>query len=361
MIVETLELKDFRNYEDLKLELDPNINIFYGKNGQGKTNILEAIYLSSTTRSHRGSKDKEMIHFGCEEAHIKTVISKQKKHTTVDMQLRKRNAKGIAINHVPIRKAADLFGTLNVVVFSPEDLQLIKKGPLERRNFINQTICQIDKVYVYDLSYYHKALEQRNKLLKDIYFHPELKDTLEIWDMQLIESGRKLIKRRRELIDDLNKKIKPIHASITAGKEEIEVIYNANTTEEEYEQQFIKNRDRDLKEALTHVGPHRDDISFMVNGIDMRHFGSQGQQRTTALSLKIASIDLIWQTVNDLPVLLLDDVLSELDRDRQTLLLQYIKDIQTIITCTGFDDFVENRFHLDKVFEVDNGKVSIQS
>jgi DNA replication and repair protein RecF len=361
MIVKSLELSQFRNYENLKLEFDHHTNILFGNNGQGKTNVLEAIYMSGTSRSHRGSKDKEMIRFGSEEGHIRLLVEKNGTDIQIDLHLRKSKSKGIAINKVPIRKAGELFGVLNVVVFSPEDLQIIKAGPSERRYFMNQILSQIDKVYLYELSKYHKILNQRNQLLKDIYFNPSLKDTLDIWDEQMISSGIKIIERRRKLTEDLNRIIFPIHQDITAGKEKISILYEENTSAEEYRRNIERYRERDLKDGTTHVGPHRDDLSFLVNDIEMRHYGSQGQQRTCALSLKLSSIELMKSSVNDTPVLLLDDVLSELDSQRQNLLLEHIKNLQTIITCTGFDEFVKNRFHLDKVFEVDDGRVIARS
>lgn len=361
MIIKSLELNQFRNYENLKIEFDPHTNIFFGKNGQGKTNILEAIYMAGTSRSHRSAKDKEMIRFGADEAHIRLILNKNQMDIQIDLHLRKNKSKGIAINKVPIRKAGELFGILNVVVFSPEDLQIIKEGPSERRYFVNQILSQIDKLYLYELSKYHKILNQRNQLLKDIYFNPSLKDTLSIWDEQLILSGSKIIDRRKKLEEELNQIILPIHRDITGGKEEIRILYEENTSSEQYRENIRKCRERDMKDGTTHVGPHRDDLKFEVNGIDMRHYGSQGQQRTCALSLKLASIELMKNSVNDMPLLLLDDVLSELDSQRQNLLLEHIRNLQTIITCTGFDEFVKNRFQLDKVFEVDDANVIARS
>ena len=357
MIVKRLELNQFRNYESLDLSFDPHTNIIFGKNGQGKTNILEAVFMSSTSRSHRGSRDREMIRFGQREAHIRTTVWKDEQDIQIDLHLRSSKSKGIAINRVPIHRAADLFGILNAVVFSPEDLQIIKNGPQERRSFLNQSLSQLDKVYLHDLSMYHKALGQRNQLLKDSRFEPSLLDTLDIWDEQVLQYGIKIIRRREAFVDDINTCIVPIHREITGGKEQIQVIYEKNTEEKDFRRQLERMRERDLKEGTTHVGPHRDDLRFEANGMDMRTFGSQGQQRTCALSLKLSSIQIMENALQETPVLLLDDVLSELDSARQNLLLQSIQKIQTIITCTGYDDFIKNRFHLDKVFEVEDGKV----
>ena len=357
MIIQSLELSDFRNYEYLKLEFDEKINIICGENGQGKTNIPEAIVLCGTSHSHRGSKDREMIRFGCSEAHIRSRILKSQRQTDIDLHLRRQKTKGIAVNRLPLRRAAELIGVFSVVVFSPEDLRIVKSGPAERRNFINQTLCQTDQIYFHNLSRYHKVLQQRNQLLKDIADHPSLADTLEVWDLQLVDYGSKVIRRREQFIEELNRIIAPIHSSITGGREEICVIYGRNTTPEQFAADLEYSRQRDLRFQLTHIGPHRDDLQFRVNDIDMRDYGSQGQQRTCALSLKLSSIDLIRQDLKEEPVLLLDDVLSELDAQRRQDLLKYISGLQTIITCTGYDEFIQHHFSMDRIFEVSGGKV----
>ena len=360
MIIQSLELSDFRNYEYLKLEFDEKTNMICGANGQGKTNILESVVMCGTSHSHRGSRDREMIRFGCGEAHIRARVCREERQTDIDLHLHKNRSKGIAVNRRPLQKAAQLIGVFSVVVFSPEDLRIIKSGPAERRNFINQTLCQTDKIYFHDLSQYHKVLQQRNQLLKDIAEKPQLEETLELWDTQLLHYGIRIIRRREQFITDLNRMIAPIHSGITRGKEKICVDYEKNTTEEIFESDLIRNRQRDLRFQMTHTGPHRDDLKFRVNDIDMREYGSQGQQRTCALSLKLSSIHMIRQDLDEEPVLLLDDVLSELDSQRQMDLLQYISGLQTIITCTGFDEFIQNRFHPDRIFEVAGGSVTVR-
>lgn len=357
MIIKSIELSNFRNYDHLDISFDEGTNILYGNNAQGKTNILESAYISGTTKSHKGSKDKEMIHFGENESHIKTVVAKQEKEYQIDIHLKKNKAKGIAINKMPIKKASDLFGILNIIFFSPEDLNIIKNGPSERRRFIDAELCQLDKIYLSDLTNYNKILNQRNKLLKDIYFHPDLKETLPVWDMQLIEYGRKIIKRREQFIYELNEIVHNIHYKISGDKEELLVKYEPNIEDIFFEDELIRAKDRDLKFGQTSVGPHRDDLNFTIDDIDIRKYGSQGQQRTCALSLKLSEIKLVEKTINDMPILLLDDVLSELDSNRQNYLLNSIYDTQTIITCTGLDDFVKNRFKINKVFEVIDGQV----
>ncbi len=358
MIIESLELSNFRNYENLQVEFAPGINIFYGDNAQGKTNILEAVYLSCTTKSHKSSKDREMIRFGEEEAHLKLMVEKREVPFRIDMHLKKSKNKGIAVNQLPIKKASELFGIVNVIFFSPEDLQIIKNGPAERRKFIDMELSQLDKIYLHNLISYNKVLMQRNSLLKDLYFHPEYESTLDVWDMQMAEYGRKVMALRRQFVERLNQIVEKIHSNLTGGGEQILLVYEPNTEENLLEQEIALARERDKKLKTTTVGPHRDDICFSVNGIDIRKFGSQGQQRTAALSLKLAEIELVKELVKDTPILLLDDVLSELDSNRQNQLLDSIHGIQTMITCTGLDDFVNHRFSMNSVFHVVNGNVT---
>lgn len=357
MIIKSMELCNFRNYETLQISFDEATNILYGNNAQGKTNILEAVYISGTSKSHKGSRDRELIRFGESEAHIKTIVERNQKEYQIDFHLRKNKSKGIAVNRIPIKKASELFGILNIIFFSPEDLNIIKNGPAERRRFIDAELCQLDKIYLADLTAYHKVLNQRNQLLKDMYFRPELKETLPVWNLQLVKYGKEIIKRRRQFIFQLNEIVTGIHAKISGGKEKIHLQYEPNIEDIFFEDELSRVREKDLKTGQTSVGPHRDDLKISVDGIDVRKFGSQGQQRTCALSLKLSEIRLVEQTIHEKPILLLDDVLSELDQSRQNYLLDSICDIQTIITCTGLDDFVRNRFTLHKVYEVIEGKV----
>ncbi len=361
MIIKSLELANFRNYEELNISFDKGTNILYGDNAQGKTNILEAIYVSATTKSHKGSKDKEIINFDKEEAHIRTYLEKENVETRVDMHLRKNKSKGIAIDGQKIKKAADLMGLLNVVFFSPEDLSIIKDGPAERRRFADMELCQLDSFYLYNLNHYNKIIGQRNKLLKDMYFQPELKETLNIWDSQLVSFGSKIIERREQFVKQLGDIIFDIHKKLSGGKEELVIAYEPDVSIEDFEKQMKYNQDKDIRLKQTTTGPHRDDFSFVVNGVDIRKYGSQGQQRTAALSLKLSEIELVKKISKDTPVLLLDDVLSELDSNRQNYLLNSIGNIQTIITCTGLDEFINNRFEINKIFKVTNGTVNCEN
>lgn len=361
MIIKSLELANFRNYEELNISFDKGTNILYGDNAQGKTNILEAIYVSATTKSHKGSKDKEIINFDKEEAHIRTYLEKENVETRVDMHLRKNKSKGIAIDGQKIKKAADLMGLLNVVFFSPEDLSIIKDGPAERRRFADMELCQLDSFYLYNLNHYNKIIGQRNKLLKDMYFQPELKETLNIWDSQLVSFGSKIIERREQFVKQLGDIIFDIHKKLSGGKEELVIAYEPDVSIEDFEKQMKYNQNKDIRLKQTTTGPHRDDFSFVVNGVDIRKYGSQGQQRTAALSLKLSEIELVKKISKDTPVLLLDDVLSELDSNRQNYLLNSIGNIQTIITCTGLDEFINNRFEINKIFKVTNGTVNCEN
>ncbi len=358
MFIKSLELMNYRNYDFLDLKLSPGTNILYGDNAQGKTNILEAIYMSATTRSHKGSKDRDVIQFHKDEAHIRTCLEKDSVEYRIDMHLRRHRSKGIAIDQKKLKKAADLLGLLNVVFFSPEDLTIIKNGPGERRRFVDMELCQLDQMYLEHLNHYHKILENRNRLLKDISFRPELKDTLSIWDIQLAEYGKKIISRRRKFVEELNQIIWVIHKNLSGQKEEILVRYEPDTAEEGFETCLEENQSKDIRLKQTSSGPHRDDFSFRIGDMDLRKFGSQGQQRTAALSLKLSEIELVKKITHTSPVLLLDDVLSELDSSRQKLLLENIGNIQTVITCTGLDDFVHDRFEIDKVFRVVEGSIS---
>jgi len=354
MHIKSLELKNYRNYKELAVDFSSGSNLFYGDNAQGKTNILESIYLAGTSKSHRGSKDRELIRFGEEEAHIRLILDKKEIEHRIDIHLKKRKAKGIAIDGMPIRKSGDLLGLLNIIFFSPEDLSIIKNGPGERRRFLDMELCQLQRIYMYHLSQYNKILKQRNQLLSQISYEEQLVDTLDIWDMQLVQYGTSIIEKRKEFVNELNEIMGRIHGNLTGGREEIAVIYE-NQAGDHFLEQLKMRREQDLKYRNTGVGPHRDDMKFIVNGIDVRTYGSQGQQRTAALSLKLAEIELVRKKIGDTPILLLDDVLSELDSSRKGYLLESIKEIQTFITCTGLEEFVNRQLNINQLFYVKNG------
>ena len=358
MVIKSIELAGYRNYDFLNMQFDKGTNILYGDNAQGKTNILEAIFMAATTKSHRGSKDREIVNFDREEAHIRTFLEKEGVETRVDMHLRKSKSKGIAIDGQKIKKAADLLGLCNVVFFSPEDLGIIKNGPVERRRFVDMELCQLDSFYLYNLNHYNKIVNQRNKLLKDMYMNPSLKETLGIWDMQLVSFGSKIIERRKLFAEQLNDIIYDIHRKLSGDRENLVIHYEPDVEIEDFEQKLRQNQEKDIRSKMTSTGPHRDDFSFMIENVDIRRYGSQGQQRTAALSLKLSEIELVKKITKDNPILLLDDVLSELDSNRQNYLLNSIGDIQTIITCTGLEEFVNHRFEINRVYRVSEGTVS---
>ena len=357
MIIESLSLKNYRNYENLKLDFSDGTNIFYGNNAQGKTNILEAVYMSGTTKSHRTNKDLELIRFTEDESHISTIVRKNDISHKIDIHLKNNKSKGVAIDGIPIKKASELFGMINFVFFSPEDLNIIKNGPAEKRRFMDMELCQLNKVYLSDLANYNKIVIQRNKLLKDLFFRNDLADTLDIWDFQLCEYGQRIIQMREAFVERLNKIIFEIHHSLSGGKENLKIVYLKNCEKENLLEQLKAAREKDLKLKTTSVGPHRDDLGFFFDEMDVRKYGSQGQQRCAALSLKLSEIELVKSTTGDTPILLLDDVLSELDKNRQNYLLNHIHDIQAMITCTGLDEFVNCRFSIDKIFHVSDGIV----
>lgn len=355
MIVKTLDLKNFRNYRELHISFDRGTNILYGDNAQGKTNILEALYLSGTTKSHRGSRDHEMIRFEEEEAHICAVAEKGDIDHRIDLHLKKNSTKGIAIDKIPIRRAGDLFGILHMISFSPEDLNIIKEGPSRRRKFLDMELSQMDRIYLSDLAKYHRILKQRNQLLKDICFRPDLEKTLSVWDEQMAVYGAKITEQRDRFMKEINAVMINIHEKISGGAEKLVLEYEPGCDPSRLKEDLEKYRSKDIHTGMTSCGPHRDDICFRINGMDIRKYGSQGQQRTAALSLKLAEIELVKKMIRDTPVLLLDDVLSELDSGRQNDLLDSLCEVQTIITCTGLDEFVKNRFHINKIYYVKNG------
>jgi len=366
MIIESVEISNFRNYENLDIHLGEGVHIFYGDNAQGKSNFLEAVYLCALLKSYRGAKDKEMIRFLNEEGHIKLFLLKNGIRHRIDIHLKKIGNKGIAYDGVP-KKNREYLGNLNCVMFSPEDLQIVKNGPQERRNFLDSELCMLDPIYMDSLSKYKKVLEQRNQLLKDIPFEPSLRDTLEMWDRHLVDYGRQIILRREEFIREICPIVQKIHNEITGNRESLSVYYEPDVAADELESELRNGRERDLKTKTTGTGPHRDDFSFILkdeskheseSGIDARVYGSQGQQRTSALSLKLAEIELVKKKTGEVPILLLDDVLSELDSGRQRYLIEKLRDIQTLITCTGLDEFVNRQIENSKIYHVVNGVIT---
>lgn len=399
MYIKTLKLKNYRNYDEIEVNFDPNINIIYGNNAAGKTNLLESIYMCSTSKSHKNTKENDIINFNKNSSHIKLIFCREEstsqespKSEIIDIQLNKEYKKGIAKNGIKVEKLSDFLGFFNVIMFAPEDLNIIKDGPSVRRKFLDIEISQTDKVYVNIIKNYNKTLNQRNALLKDIYKttgnnRQDLIAMLDTYDEQLVNYGLEVIKKRNENIKELAKKIHDIHLLISDNKEELIVGYEndivgyenyivgASTASpltvgddilssqvknnfcEIYLKKLKENRDLDIKNQFTMIGPHRDDIIFKVGDKDIRKFGSQGQKKTTAISLKLSELEMLKEKIKETPVLLLDDVFSELDETRQKLLVSSLKGIQTIITCTGIKKNIFDLLKPEKIFNVAENKV----
>ena len=356
MRISRLHLEQFRNIESLSVFPCETVNIIYGDNAQGKTNLLEAIWLLSGAKSFRGAKDADLIRFGESRALIESDFFCAGRQQTSKIQL--EGKKTAWLNDIRQDSITAFAGIFTTVVFSPSHLGLVKDGPAGRRKFLDTSICQITPRYIGMIGQYQRILLQRNTLLKDISYASALLDTLDIWDMQLAAYGTKVLDRRKEFVRQVNEIISEIHFRLTGGKERLSLTYESSIGEMSMEQALKKNRERDLRMKSTSVGPHRDDLCFLSGDLDIRKFGSQGQQRTAALSLKLAEIELVKRIIGDTPILLLDDVLSELDKNRQNYLLDSIHDIQTVITCTGLDEFVNHRFSINKIFHVKSGHVA---
>lgn len=356
MYIKELSLSDFRNYDELTIQLDHGINIFRGDNAQGKTNVLEAVYLCATARSHRTHKEKEIIRWNQEAAHVKINVQKHYVEDVIDFHLTQKS-KSALINKIPISRLGELFGCLNIVMFSPEDLQLIKNSPKERRRFIDIELCQIDKMYYYALRQYHKVLKQRNLALKE-YFKTKDYSMLDVWDMQLEEYAKTIIQKREAFIKEINEIACSIHKDISGNKETLQVIYEPSVKAEDFSEKTLKNREKDLLYQNTSIGPHRDDMTFLINDMDVKTYGSQGQQRSVVLSMKLAELNIMKKYIGEEPILLLDDVLSELDDKRQKDLFKYTQNIQTLITCTGIEQSVWNTQKIGKLYNVRAGSVT---
>jgi len=358
MTIKNFSASGFRNLEITWQELSQDVNIIHGDNAQGKTNFLEAVYFCAFGRSLRARTDSELITWGKDTAQIRLETERGGIKSQIDAQLEsagKKTLKSISSDFLPIKHMKDLFGRLLVVMFTPEDLRLIKAGPAERRRFMDMEICQLSPVYYADLREYFRTLKQRNALLKQIQRERTGKDSLEIWDAQLVKYGLKIIKTRTSFIQKISETAAEIHKNI-APQEELRLEYKPGIVPEVFAKALARSHERDIMRGTTGDGIHTDDAEFTINGVSARHFGSQGQQRTAALSAKLAEIEIIKQATGETPILLLDDVLSELDTHRQKFLLQQICDLQAIVTCTGVEDFPKQKY---ATFKMHEGKVEI--
>lgn len=363
MYIKEIELQDFRNYKSLTAQFHNSVNIFLGQNAQGKTNLLESIYITSMGKSFRTGKDRDMVRFGEEFFRVKaTAEKKDGDELIVEVAVNKEGKKGIKIDGIKAKKMSDLLENIYIVIFSPEDLRIVKDEPEKRRRFIDRELCQIKPSYFMALNQYKKVLAQRNAYLKEYNIEEGI---LDIWDMQLAEYGSKIIENRTEFIKKLSSISSMIHKDITNRKEELEVIYEPNieyckNLREIYYKELQLARGNDIRRRTTTKGPHKDDLSLISNGIDIRNFGSQGQQRTAALSLKLSEIKLIEEETGETPVLLLDDVLSELDRERQNYLINSLENTQVFITTTEISEEVERGLGAIKYFVIENGEIISQ-
>ena len=343
---------NFRNYKNEEIELNKNINIFYGENAQGKTNIIEAIFLCSVGKSFRAKKDREMINLDSQNASVE--INYQKKDREGKIKIDLGNKKLIYLNGIKIKKLSELLGNINVVIFTPDDINILKGSPQNRRRFLDIMISQLRPNYMYNLNSYLKTLEQRNNYLRQIREENKDENLLDIWDEKLAEYDYIIYKYRNEFIEKIKKKIKNIHSEITNNKEDIELIYTTECTSKENILNLLKQRRKlDIIKGYTTKGIHRDDFYININGKRLDVYGSQGQHRTAILSLKLAELNIIYDDIGEYPILLLDDFMSELDESRRKSFLEKMKNAQVIITCTD-KITLENNENL--IYNVKSGK-----
>lgn len=364
MFIKSIELKNFRNYDELTLSFNDKVNFIVGNNAQGKTNLLEGIYMSSIGKSFRTSKDSEMICFGRDFCKIKVTAQKNLFLTDVEIMIRNDRGKSIKVDGVNISKTSDLLENIYIVIFSPEDLKIVKDEPEKRRRFIDRELCLIKPYYFDCLSNYRKVLLQRNTYLKEKNIE---KSVLDIWDTQLSSYGAKIISMRRDFIEKINEISHRLHLNITNGRENLKIEYDPSVSPagevkdtENILYKFLKDSyNNDMRLRTTTKGPHRDDIQFYIDDVNVRSYGSQGQQRTAALSLKLAELDLIKNETGENAVLLLDDVMSELDNSRQEFLIRSLSDIQLFITSTDITDNLKDVVSKGNIYKIEEGKLKL--
>jgi DNA replication and repair protein RecF len=357
-----LTLARFRNLAPLELSPGPGVVVFAGRNAQGKTNVVESVYFCCTGRSHRTSRDREMIRWNEETAYIRAETTHRDGPHSVEIGLNADGKKLLKVNGLPARRVGELMGHVNAVMFSPEDLSLVKSGPAVRRRFLDMDISQTDANYFYDLQTYQKALMQRNALLKAISFNPKRADTLDVWDEQLARAGGRISEKRKKFAARLFEAAVEAHGKLAAG-ERLEARYMAGLeaegaaeAAEELKGLLAAGKEQDVKRGTTGQGPHRDDFTLLVGGHDLRLYGSQGQHRTAALALKLGELGVMRESTGEQPLLILDDVLSELDGQRRAGLIRAVEGIQTFITCVRVED--EMRGLAMELYDVQRGKVN---
>ena len=354
MQIKNIELTNFRNYKTLKLEFDKNLNIFLGHNAQGKTNLLESIFVLGMGKSFRTNSDKEMIFFNEDFAKVRANVIEDNNEDEIEI-IYQNEGKIIKLDGIKLQRTIDLLETVYIVAFSPEDLKIVKEGPDNRRKFLDRELCQIKPVYYSDLGNYKKVLKERNTLLREENCD---KNLYSVFNESLAEYGTRIVKERKLFIERLQKISEKIENEITSGSEKLVLSYETKiNSKEEFINILEENFEKDLYRGYTSFGPHKDDIKISVNDIDIRTYGSQGQQRTAALSMKLAEIELIKQETGKDAVLLLDDVLSELDQNRQRYLINAMSGTQVFITATEIDDNLRVLLPEGLCFKVDNGTV----
>lgn len=352
MKINELILKNFRNYKDLKISFSEDCNCLVGKNAQGKTNLIEAIFFACLGKSFRCNKEKELINWNEEKSKIILKASNDFREKKIEIVLQNKQKKSIKMDGIPIKRIGEVLGEIPIVFFSPDELKLVKDSPEERRRFMNIDLSQTNKKYFYLLSRYEKILDNRNKLLKSTNNKDIILDTIDIWNKALSNIGLKIFKERENFIKKISPYVEKANEFISCG-EKLTVEYKGIdvNNEEEYIKRLEKNFEKDFKLGYTTFGPHRDDINIYLNGVEVKSFGSQGQQRTAALSLKLAELEIIKERVGEYPILILDDVFSELDEIRRERLLKFTKRCQTFISTT------DEKFCCGKIIRIDNGKV----
>jgi DNA replication and repair protein RecF len=364
MEIKKLVLDQFRNYKHLEISFNQKINVFIGNNAQGKTTLLESIYLLAISKSHKTHKDKELIQFDYPFTRVKANLMKSDSDFDLEVIISNQGKK-VSINNIEKKKISEYIGAFNVVMFAPEDLDIVKKDPANRRKFLDVEIGQISSIYIYDLNQYNKILKQRNEYLKLSQQNNNFDEVyLDSLSKQLATYGEKIISRRLSFIHKLNQYASVLHHYISGQKEQLAIDYQSTyKIDNQYSvdsifEQYKKNYKLDRYRGTTTIGPHRDDLRFLVNGIDVSSFGSQGQQRTTALALKLSLIDFIKDETNQYPIVLLDDVLSELDDTRQTQLLDCIKEkVQTFVTTTNISGIKNEILEKADIFYIENAQI----
>ena len=353
MWIKKIKIYNFRNYKNEEINLEKNINIFYGKNAQGKTNIIEAIYLCGLGKSFRTNKDKEMIKLNENKSFVEVEYEKSDRDGKIKIEL--ENKKNIYLNNIKLKKLSELLGNLNVVIFTPDDINILKGGPENRRRFLNIMISQLRPNYLNVLNLYKKTIEERNNYLRLIKEENKSEELLDIWDEKLAEYAEKIVNYRKEFINKISNKIVEIHKSITNNNEEIKIEYLTDCEKKENYLNLLKQRRKlDIIKGFTTKGIHRDDFVIYINGNQVNVYGSQGQNRTVMLSLKLSELQIIYDEIGEYPILLLDDFMSELDKERRKNFLENIKNNQVIITCTEKLN-LENLNYLE--YNVSDGKI----